>query len=56
MAGITIDGVSKIFGKTPALKEISLDVRDGEAHHTLLQKPAEKFQHGSIADVLGQSG
>src|SRR2546428_13089182 len=30
MAGITIDGVSKIFGKTPALKEISLDVRDGE--------------------------
>src|SRR5256712_8181905 len=30
MAGITIDGVSKIFGKTPALKDISLDVRDGE--------------------------
>src|SRR2546428_1389427 len=30
MAGITIDGVSKILGKAPALKDISLDVRDGE--------------------------
>ena len=30
MAGITIEGVSKIFGKTPALKGISLDIHDGE--------------------------
>jgi putative ABC transport system ATP-binding protein len=30
MASITIDGVSKIFGKTVALKDVSLDIRDGE--------------------------
>ena len=30
MASITIEGVTKIFGKTPALKDVSLDVRDGE--------------------------
>jgi len=30
MASITIDGVNKIFGKTPALKDISLEIRDGE--------------------------
>ena len=30
MAGITIDGVSKIFGKTPALKDVTLDIADGE--------------------------
>ena len=30
MASITIDGVSKIFGKTPALKDVTLDIADGE--------------------------
>ena len=30
MASITIDGVSKIFGKTPALKNVTLDIADGE--------------------------
>jgi len=30
MSSIAIEGVSKIFGKTPALKDISLDIRDGE--------------------------
>ena len=30
MSSIAIDGVSKIFGKTPALKDITLDIRDGE--------------------------
>jgi multiple sugar transport system ATP-binding protein len=30
MAGITIDGVGKVFGKSPALKDISLDIHDGE--------------------------
>ncbi len=30
MSSITIESVSKIFGKTPALKDITLDVRDGE--------------------------
>src|SRR5207244_8349451 len=30
MSSIAIDAVSKIFGKTPALKDIALDIRDGE--------------------------
>ncbi|HEV8535996.1 MAG TPA: ABC transporter ATP-binding protein [Candidatus Limnocylindria bacterium] len=30
MAGITIERVTKSFGKTPALKDVSLDIRDGE--------------------------
>ncbi|MGH2500719.1 MAG: ABC transporter ATP-binding protein [Candidatus Limnocylindria bacterium] len=30
MAGITIERVTKTFGRTPALRDVSLDVRDGE--------------------------
>jgi multiple sugar transport system ATP-binding protein len=30
VAGLTIESVTKTFGKTPALREVSLDIRDGE--------------------------
>jgi multiple sugar transport system ATP-binding protein len=30
VAGLTIEGVTKTFGKAPALRQVSLDIRDGE--------------------------
>src|SRR5258705_11997043 len=30
MAGIRIQNVTKVFGKSPALRDVSLDVKDGE--------------------------
>ena len=30
MAGIRIQNLTKIYSKTPALRDVSLDVRDGE--------------------------
>ena len=30
MSGITIDGVTKTYGKTPALRNVSLEIADGE--------------------------